>query len=116
MSSKVSRARQAAERAGAVVILKGPDTVVASPQGRAVVGTNGTPYLATAGSGDVLAGLVAGLLAQRVEVFAAASAAVWIHAEAGRRFGPGLIADDLPGQIPQIMRDLLGQSPRSTRS
>jgi len=101
-------AQEAAARAGAHIVLKGAETVIASPEGRLRINRNGSPWLATAGSGDVLAGLIGGLIAQHMDSFDAACAAVWIHGAAGERFGPGLIAEDLPDLIPAVLRELRG--------
>ncbi|HSG36551.1 MAG TPA: NAD(P)H-hydrate dehydratase [Paracoccaceae bacterium] len=107
---KAERVRAAAKRAGCIVVLKGPDTVVAVPDGRVWIGgafyDRAAPWLATAGSGDVLAGMIAGLMARGFVPEGAACMAVWLHQEAGRRLGAGLIAEDIPEALPAILRDL----------
>ena len=105
--SKLEQTRQAAARAGCVVLYKGADTVIAAPDGRAAVNTNASPYLATAGSGDVLGGMIGGLMAQGMPAWEAACAGAWIHGAAGSAFGPGVIADDLPDLIPPVLARLL---------
>ncbi len=103
---KIDRARAAARAVGACVVYKGPDTVVAAPDGRACIARNAPPTLATAGSGDVLAGLIGGLLAQGMASFEASACAVWMHGEAANLFGPGLIAEDLPESLPRVLAGL----------
>ena len=104
--SKLARARHAAAASGAVVVLKGADTVIADPLGHAIVNTNAPPDLATGGSGDVLTGFIVGLMAQGLDPFRAAAAASWLHGEVAAAFGPGLIADDLPEGLPAVLRKL----------
>ncbi len=108
--SKVDATREAAARAGCVVLYKGPDTVIADPSGRAAVNSanydHAAPWLATAGSGDVLAGFIAGLMARGFQPFDAACTGAWLHVECARSFGPGLIAEDLPEELPKVFRAL----------
>lgn len=104
--TRIDAARAAAAYARCNVLLKGPDTVIAAPDGRAVVNTTGSPFMATAGSGDVLAGIIAGLISQGMDSFEAACAGAWLHGRAGEALGPGLIAEDLCEELPSILNEL----------
>jgi ADP-dependent NAD(P)H-hydrate dehydratase / NAD(P)H-hydrate epimerase len=103
---RLGSVRRAAAASSCTVLLKGPATLIAAPDGTAIVSTRGTPYLATAGTGDVLAGMCLGLLAQNVAPLDAAAMGAWLHGEAGRRVGPGLVAQDLPDALPAILAEL----------
>ena len=107
--NKVQATRAAAVKAGCIILLKGADTVIAQPDGNALVNTHATRWLATAGSGDVLAGIIAGFMAQGVDTFVAAAIGCWLHGEAGRRVGAGLIAEDIELQLPIILSALHGE-------
>ncbi|TGD65083.1 NAD(P)H-hydrate epimerase [Tabrizicola sp. WMC-M-20] len=108
--SKVDAARAAAKRAGCVVLFKGPDTVIAAPDGRCAINSadydRAAPWLATAGAGDVLGGVICGLLARGFAPFEAACTGAWLHVDCARSFGPGLIAEDLPEEVPKVFRAL----------
>ena len=107
--SKIELARKASLN-NAVIVFKGPDTVISSPDGRVNISVNGPPNLATAGSGDVLGGIILGLIAQGMPSFEAASAGVWIHGECANEFGPGLIAEDITELIPYVLRNFIFES------
>jgi len=104
--TKIEAVRAASAAAKCTVLLKGPDTVIARSDGHAIVSSHAPPTLATAGSGDVLAGLIGGLMAQHIDSYKAAAMAAWLHGEAAFRFGPGLIAEDLPELLPAVLADL----------
>lgn len=103
---RMLNAQQAAKDCGAVIVLKGSETIIAAPDGRTIINDNAPPTLATGGSGDVLAGMIAGLIAQGMPAFEASAAAVWMHGEAAKLFGLGLIAEDLPSLLPQVLQKL----------
>jgi NAD(P)H-hydrate repair Nnr-like enzyme with NAD(P)H-hydrate dehydratase domain len=109
-SDRLSRARAAAARAGCAVLLKGAETIIGDSSGRAVINHNAPPWLATGGSGDVLAGMVLGLVAQKMPVFEAACAAAWTHGRIAALHGPGLIAEDIVAGIPAILQEILAFS------
>jgi hydroxyethylthiazole kinase-like uncharacterized protein yjeF len=113
-TNRIEAARAAAAYARCVVLLKGPDTVIAAPNGRAIINTTGSPFLATAGAGDVLAGLIAALISQGMESFDAAAAAAWLHGKAAERLGPGLIAEDVTEILPAILNDLAPMDLKAT--
>jgi len=109
-SSRIEAVREAAAAAGCTVLLKGPDTAIAAPDGRVAICTDAPPWLATAGSGDVLAGIAGSLLAQGMSAFDAAACGAWLHGEAANCFGIGLISEDLPEMLPRVLQDLHGRA------
>ena len=104
---KITRARQAAQRAGCTILLKGAETIIAAPDGAALINRTSSPWLATAGSGDVLAGIILGLVAQKMDPFLAAASAAWLHGRIGTQHGPGLIAEDIVAGIPAILQEII---------
>jgi hydroxyethylthiazole kinase-like uncharacterized protein yjeF len=107
--TRVEKVRKAVQLTGAVILLKGPETIICSPDGDMIVNDHATPWLATAGAGDVLAGMIGGLLAEGVPIFKACAAATWIHGEAALQFGPGLTAPNVIQGIPKVLKDLENQ-------
>ena len=107
LPTRITQTVAAAQACGAIVLLKGANTIIASPEGRVLINEHAPPTLATAGAGDVLAGMIASLLGQGMPAFEACAAATWMHAQAARSFGVGLIAEDLPGMIPAVLQTLL---------
>ncbi|HQX27180.1 MAG TPA: NAD(P)H-hydrate dehydratase [Alphaproteobacteria bacterium] len=105
--TREERVQKAVQLTGAVILLKGPETIICNPTGDMIINDHATPWLATAGAGDVLAGMIGGLLAEGMPVLKACAAATWIHGEAAIEFGPGLTAPNIIGQIPQVLRELM---------
>lgn len=110
LDDRVAAAIEAGCRSGAVLLLKGPQTIIAAPDSEFALNDHASPWLASAGSGDILTGLVCGLLAQGLPAFDSACIAAWLHGDIGRRFGPGLTADDMPAQIPLVLQGCLAES------
>ena len=106
--SNLDKAQKAAKKSGAIILLKGTSSIIAHPDGRTVINITGTPYLATAGSGDVLSGIIAGLIAQGMAIFDAACAGAWIHGKTAEYFGPGLIAEDICDLVPKVIQEIAG--------
>jgi ADP-dependent NAD(P)H-hydrate dehydratase / NAD(P)H-hydrate epimerase len=107
---RVLSAQMAAKACGAIVVLKGSETIIAAPDGQTIINQNAPPTLATGGSGDVLAGIITGFIAQGMPPFYAAAAATWVHGEAAKLFGIGLIAEDLPQQLPVVLKKIYSNS------
>jgi ADP-dependent NAD(P)H-hydrate dehydratase / NAD(P)H-hydrate epimerase len=109
LDNRIGAVRQAAERAGAIILLKGPETVIAAPNGKLAINRHASPWLATAGSGDVLAGLICGIMAQGTKPFEAAGIATWLHGDIGKRGGPGLTAERMVDLIPLVLSGCLSE-------
>ena len=107
--SREDKATEAAKTIGAHIVIKGASTIIAAPDGNTITNQHASPHLATAGSGDVLAGMILGLLAQGMDVFLASAAAVWIHGDVSISIGRGLVASDIPAQIPASLKKLFGE-------